>query len=473
MEAVTEKVINQLTAAYPRAKEDALQRNLTTIIEEARAQELEDARILEQLESWVVQFPHRQSKWLSTDAALADLRRLLIRTETRKGKTWQNLRKVADWIFEHYLAVASLITVIASAFYGLAYARFYDSLDITPEQAGLGPTQILTHSAVGGLTLTMLIALAICCLVVPLVPLRDEVSAKGERGTWIGVVVNAGLTALGIIVIFGLGSIAELPYQAAVSLAWAPTAFFLGASIRLERKGRGVRFVPKPLYFSGDRYLIILVAFAIPTGLLFTGLVTFDEADRLGRKASNGKAVRDPKIIGVPFLGVRVEPALVSWGNTSSVPDIPRCVFYLGTSSGSDVFYDHRSRSTYHVPADEVTIELRSDMSSCEAPVNKRLPTVYPRKNGDLVCRPGRWSAHADPLFTYEWITGGGETVDGGDEDFPWVFSESALWLDFVMHCRVTAATPLGSDAAVSRAVVLGEEEKSPRIAVKTHKRAR
>jgi hypothetical protein len=453
----TQEIADLLAHVYRHRDPTAVRDRVDATVDEARQYGLTAGEIQELLRSWSVQFPRRRDDWISIDAALADIRRLLLGPQSRGAKTWHRMHRLAGKAIEHYGATAGLIAVIGTTFYGLAYARFYDGLNITPEQAGLTPAQILTHSAAGGMALIVLIATAVFCTLLPVVAVRDDHSAEAARGSWGEFWSNCLLTAAGIGLMFLLAALIGAPTDMPVGFSGIALVLLLGFSFRPSRDGwRSHGLEPRPLRFEGDRYLTVCLAAALPVGLLLTGYETFTHAEYLSARVGRGQAVRDPKIAGLPFLGVRAEPALVSW--SSGRPpgsDIPHCIFYLGGADGDAAFYDHRSDSTFRVPADDFSLELRGGITSCEVPVNLHLPTARPRADGDLVCTRGRWESFLRPRYYFDW-TAEGETIQSQDpKRKSRVLDQKAAEHHHGVHCRVTAENHLGLDFAVSRAISL------------------
>jgi len=199
---------------------------------------------------------------------------------------------------------------------------------------------------------------------------------------------------------------------------------------------------------------VIAAVLMLPIGLLLTAGITLVFAHSLGGVAREGDAVSNPTILGVPFLNVRAEPALIDWAeaNRPRRRILPHCALYLGTSNGDSVFYDHRAHRTFHVPSSAASIDLRTDMESCEAPTNASLPTIHVR-SGHLVCVPGRWHTAVQPNFKYEWLS---DSVLIADDDGPPARSlEPNDWRGLPVRCRVTATTAFGSDRAVSPRILI------------------
>lgn len=452
-ETARHEIATLLAAAHPGSTESSLLGRLDGVIDEARAHGLHDDSIEAQLRSWAVQFPHRRYNWTGADAAIADIRTLLIGPQSPGARAWHRLRSVAGWVFEHYIAVASLVTVIAGAFYTLVYVRFYEAFDITPEQVGLTPTQIVAHSALGGIALTLYCSTLVFAAILPLVPARADSSARSERGSWKGLAGNVIVLGCSACVFAALALLTDASFRDAWVLTAIPALFLLGISFRIRRIEGKRSLHLRPLRFGTDRFLTVFVAFAVPVSLLLTGVLTLHEAGDIGKQASEGWAIRDTKVLGLPFLDVRAEPALISWKDGQPTnAGIPHCVFYLGNANGDDVFYDHRSHSTFHIPSGEVTVELRRGMSSCEAPVNLRAPWLTERRNHELVCHHGLWRSPAAPRFSYTWTIEGFSVPNRSRSDR--VFRNGKRRRRYpLLHCRVTASTYFGSETAVSHVI--------------------
>jgi hypothetical protein len=446
-------VLKQLATAYPSQRREDLRDKLDAIVLAARQAGTTDADIGAQLESWCTQFPRRRGRWLSAEAGLRDLEDLLLDPQSRRGRAVRKMRLWAGSVVEHYVVWGSVIVVIGGTFYGLAYARFYEALNTTPEQAGFSSTQILAHSVIGGVVMVLLAALAVTAIVISAIPIRPMPTVSDGVRSWGGVVANAALTGLGIGALLLLGD-AVGRFDLGLVCAGMSLAIFLFISLDYESIGSGL-IRPEPMSFVLDDYLIVLFV-GILIGLPVTGVATLIKAKSLGEEASAGKAVRDPQILGFPFLGVRAEPALVSWRTPTRVQGLPRCVLYLGSANGKEILYDHHSHGTFHVPGDEVALELRSQMSSCDAPENRRVPTLVEHDNGIVQCRRGHWRYRIEPSFEYSWILKGHPLAVTGDETENWLDPEG-LDPDDALYCKVTAETPLGRDSAVSPPIVLAE----------------
>lgn len=449
-----EEAAQAILDAYPGSDPEGVLVKIRTIVARAEGAGLEQATIAELLQSWTVQLPRRRLGWVNADGALADLRRMLVGSKLRRPVLTAALLNTANWILRNWLPVASIVTVVVSGFYGLAYSQFYEELDVSPEQAGLSTAQIIAHSVIGGITLTLVISAVIFLFLVPLAPLPNAPASRSRVGNWVNVAAS-GVIALGAMLIIGfLSWRTHAPIRLVAPAIGAMLIFALAAGLRIEQKGRRPSFTPGLLEFTLDGYLV-LAMLGLTFGVVITGVVTYNEAHHLGVKARDGEAIRNPEIFGVPFLGVKAEPALVAWTRAKPAEvRAPGCALYLGAGDGQDLLYDPQTGSTIEVPRDDVVLSLRRERTTCEAPINVRAPTVHRVGAKYIRCLPGDWVNDAKRSFSYRW------TVDG--HAFPATFTTSQ-YLNVeestpsqVAFCHVKATTPLGADVATSSGIPLG-----------------
>lgn len=454
--AVREALAESLAAAYPRAQESELRSRIDALLDAAESRGLTGEPLEKQVDSWILQLPRRQVDWVGFDAALVDLQHLLVGPLSGWGRIWRELRRFASFASAHWAPFVTFVIGVAGAFYGAAYARFYARLDVTPDQVGLAPAQIVTQSLIGGLVLVLLILIGFFCIVLPLIPMKEQ-GPPGGAGSWKRVLANGVLTLTALVLLVGLCALVDIATKASLQLfALILASFFVWGSLRLTGARWRVRIRPAPLDFSLDRYGVVLTACAVPA-LLITILATFALADELGERASVGKAVRDPKVGIFPLLGIRAEPALVTWKRPTESVSPTRCMLYLGSSEGKVTLYDHRRSSTFHISGDELTLQVKSEMSSCEAPTNVLAPSILPFGEGKWRCQHGRWRSRVDSDYSYSWVLDGHPLEDDG-RGKPWLLYEEGFE-GSVVYCKVTAETPLGEDVAISGPLVVGDRK--------------
>lgn len=359
-------------------------------------------------------------------------------------------------MLDHYLPLGSLIALCVTGFYGLAYARIYESVGVRPEEVGFTLAQVLTNAAVGGLVLLLLISLLLFCTFVPVAPLRDDAAAREEPGSGRKTLLNGLLTLSGITLMCSAAALVGFLWMA-LTLVPATVLLFFLSSFRLSlRKGSGRVLQLRPLRFQFLRY-VMLMALAVPIGLVVTGLLTFAVAEGLGKRIERGEGLLGVKFAGVPFVGVRAEPALIIWNSGASPVEMPLCALYLGGADGQSLFYDHRSESTFRVPTAKITIQRQLEMSNCDGPINIKVPSIRRRDDGSLICRRGAWESYLAPTFKFEWIARGIWIPGENNERYSRVMSRRVLdALDVrVVHCRVRARTTDGESAAVSDPLIV------------------
>lgn len=347
----------------------------------------------------------------------------------------------------------------ATLFYSLAYSQIYDAVGVTPEEVGFAPTQILTHAAAGGIMLVLLVSLATFLVFVPAAPVRDDPASWRQRGSWFRFLLNAMLTGLAFCLLAGLGEATNAPDGLVLLLGGVALLFLVAGGLRIRKRRRWPGIEPRPLRFTLERYSI-LAAIAVPVGLLFAAIGIFTQAQILRDRLANGVAVKGSEIVGMPFLGVKAEPALVSWVSEAH-PDIqmPRCAIYLGRSEGDSVFYDQGSQGTFHVPSASIVVELRGDLYHCDGPVNVRRPSIHTRPDGTLVCRRGQWESFLRPGFTFEWLSRGLLIPVELKKRFGPEMTPDTLriWSVRSVHCRITALSDFGKARASSESVLVRE----------------
>jgi len=196
------RIAEGIAADDPRADRAELGDRVARIAADAEALGLSRRDVVRRLVRWNNRFPERRHLWLTADSALADLRRTVVEHDaTQRERTWYWLSAAPGWIVDHYIAVAGIAVAIATTFYGFAYSSFFTALDTTPEEVGLTPTQILTHSAVGGVTLMLATAVAFYCAVIPAIPVRDDPRASVDKGRVFHLFVNLLYTLVGVVVL--------------------------------------------------------------------------------------------------------------------------------------------------------------------------------------------------------------------------------------------------------------------------------
>ncbi len=447
MEELYERVVELLREEAATDDAARIEKRIKELAERAAGSDRSDPEVESLLESWIVQFPHRSPGWLGVDAAIADLDSLLTGPNSTRAQVWNQLRRFAAWCFEHYVAVASLVTVFATLFYGFAYTLFFRSLNITAEQAGFTPPMLLTRSALGGLALTLIFALGLLALCVPLIPIREDKAAREEHGSGGATFLNFLITGLGCFYLAIVLALAGVAWFVALCVGAVPAVVLLFVSFRLRRPQSQLSPNLRPLEFDADKYLTVFVATALPFGLAMAALITIGSAGVLGNRAHDGWAIREPSIFGLPFIGVRVEPALVVWREGAPAgPHIPRCLLDVGTSNNNSYLYDARTGRSFAVQSAAVTLEHRNRAETCDAPLNHSLPTIHVLKNGDLRCNPGAWYTYLPPFYRYQWMNGG--VLFENDARGARILANNGN-LD-QMRCRVVASNMFGEEVAVS-----------------------
>lgn len=432
-------IIAHLVGAFDGVEPDDLQTRIGSLGRLARADEsIGDVDGL--LRSWLDNFDQRHASFKNSDAAIADLASWL---GVRKG-TGTSARGALDWFFEHYAAVLTVLGALATAFYGLAYATFYQAVDVSPEQVGVTPTEILTRSTVGGVAFVVIIGLVIAIYFAPYVPViaaLDVIEGHALPAD-VAKMVGLALFSCAILLLFEWKLTTQSLEDVAATVA-VTVVFPLAMTIR-RSKVRGWHIAA--LRFNSDDFRSLYLASAT-MALLVLGVLTFVFADDDGKQAREGIRIGPETIFGIPFLGLKAEPAFLDWrGEEPSGFEIPRCVLYLGHSDSTTTVYDAKQSRTMQLPENQVIVTIRQERTSCNAPVNHGRPEIAEQPGGKLACRPGTWTEHPQPDFHYSWIRDGYE-LDARRAQL----NLRPYDADQAFRCAVEASTGFGSDVAYSQ----------------------
>lgn len=226
------------------------------------------------------------------------------------------------------------VPVLGLIVYGVLrqlYALFYGSLGASPEEVGLGYSEILALSALGVvwisvLALPVLVAFAVFGA-------RDQMHRAHYllcNFPWLSTAgAGVGSVIIGLIEFFVIAPPGRQQYLA-VLIGLGALLLFL--SFLLNQASR----VPRHRPVLGAA-LFVLYAVYLGTAILW------GVSQRAATDAYNGLAVRSVNIAGVQVLGLRAEPSIVTWkGATPAAMAYlsQRCLMYLGESNDSVVLFD-------------------------------------------------------------------------------------------------------------------------------------
>lgn len=358
-----ERIAAQIHTAYgslPRAQ--ALDSVADAILEARNAGE-EAGAIGRRLEQWAETFPHRDDLD-SAATAIADLRLSLLAPDApRPLGIGGALSSISRWLFAHYTAVAGLSLAAAGVLYGLSCALFYADLDTSPARVGLTISQIVGASVSGGLALTAVLIPCLFLMLLPLAVLDDEPEPDHPRQSW-----RWSLLYLAFIVPSAVGAWALRqglggPLVPAGTIVSAVIVWIAIGFLRVMSGKPMQRRLP-PLTFKWDQFGVLLIAL-LPVAVIIAGIATVVESQHLGEEARRGRAVDNPRLLGVPFIGLRAEPATVRWITRGSSAPLPRCLLYLGSADGQAVLYAAKTESTIRLPGDAVELRVGRSSNNC------------------------------------------------------------------------------------------------------------
>jgi len=360
----SEKIAFQIHARHADLSQAQVLESVAGAILGARSAGEENSAIARRIEGWSEAFADRDDLD-SAATAVADLRLSLIAPDApRRLGIGGMLASISRWLFEHYPAVAGLSIAAAAVLYGLSYALFYAALGTSPDRAGLNVAQIVGGSASGGLALAAVLVPCLFVAFLPLAVLEDEPEPAHPRQSWRWSLLYAALAALSVLCLWALsqalgGSKVTVSVVGAGVLIWIAVGF-LGVT-----KGP-MRWRLPPLAFKPSQFIALLIVL-LPLALVVAGVATVVGAARLGEEAQDGQAVDDPRLLGVPFIGLRAESMRVRWVRGAPSRPLPRCLLYLGTAGGQVVAYTAGAESTIRLPANAVELRVGREPAACAA----------------------------------------------------------------------------------------------------------
>lgn len=362
----------------------------------------------------------------------------------------RRLGGVSQWVTrltDHIKAALGLLAVLATALYGVAFSRFYEALDTSPEAVGITATDMLARSAVGGIVFLLIGSLVVLAPFAPFIPLISGSYVKEPRSN--GTIEDvAAIGFLSAVVLFFFLLAVGVPLVPRLLIALSPGLLALMFSVEVERNPR-MRIKARKLRVRNmDFAVAALLTAAI--GLIAFTQKTIVTADDLGEEARAGEKIDSPSFLGLPILGLSADPALIEMkGVDSSQFDLPACVLYLGQSDGTTVVYDAVHLQTVQLPAEATTLSVQHSRTSCAAPMNLVEPRVR-REGRYLKCLPGKWQQRPPASLEYGWAQDGYGVITKIENKFllgPGNLGHS-------IRCGVAASSVLGTDVAYSEPLV-------------------
>lgn len=234
------------------------------------------------------------------------------------------------------ISLASVGTAVCYVIVRFLCTRFYDQLGVTPEEAGLGQTELLAAS-VG-----LLVVVAFCCgiilyLVLLLVAFLHYMVAIEKLLKWLSDLL-----------------VAALKIRAKASTTASATA---DAEPVAELVGAAWKDIQLAIHRWWARFPIVLV-FSILVVSIFVGLTAPYQA----------QAVLEGHAVGDWTTPWRVVPATVRWVRQAPAPDplpVGHCVMYLGRADRTTALYDVNARSVVRVPSGEVVVTVKTSTDRC------------------------------------------------------------------------------------------------------------
>jgi len=352
--------------------EDEIARKVREAVDRARDQSRSDADILDRLHAWSARIEDWQIEYRRTTPALVGLRQWLLH---RPGKPWSvNLRRLAEWVIDHWAVASTVLAVVAAAIARIAYAQYYGVFDLSPEEAGVDTTRVLAGSVPGVVIAVLLLSAVVAVLATPLLAVQDATRARIEHGVHgrqrtrdvYVFVVTCPIPILVAFYVFMHGDdlLGRAPVDeyedspfvfAAVgalagaigSLAWlTPLTIFL--AVRNWR-----RKLSPVVALTGRSYLLTAVL-AVPTFLALVFLLLPVAARSRAGDILDGQSVGSVTLLDAPALDVHAPH--VTLLKAPPELDAGACYTLIATSDAGIALYDPTAGRIYRVARDEVIV---------------------------------------------------------------------------------------------------------------------
>lgn len=254
-----------------------------------------------------------------------------------------------EWISNTFKIATPIFLVVAAVTYAILrffYERFYAKFGVTPEQVGLGRTELLTQSVAGPVMLLLIVAMVVALLVV--------IFAVFYGGT-------LAFLYVGVLQDFIRAFRALRKKQ-----SFRDALFERNQTVLEELQEVGAR-----LRRRLRKLPVFTVALSLVTGLWAVGF-DLSRGSRIADDVLERGRAGHPVVDGVgPFkatvLNVHAEPLAVQWKSRDVPPAFQGtnadCLMYLGENEGIVVAYDVRSRRSMRFSSSDAVILVSTDTS--------------------------------------------------------------------------------------------------------------
>jgi hypothetical protein len=352
--------------------EEKIAAKVREAIGRARDHQRDDADIDDRLGSWSARIGDWREEYRKTGPALVGLSQWVLH---RPGKPWWvNLGRLAEWVIDHWAASSAILAVVAAAIARIAYAQYYGVFDLSPEDAGVDTTRVLTGSVPGVLLAVVLLSAFVAVVITPLLAVQDATRARIEHGVHgrqrkrdvylflatclipflvaAYVLMNAEDLILrapvdeyeeSLFVFTAVGA----AFGALFSLFWV-TPLSIGLAIRARCRKLSPVVAP-----SGRSYLLTAVL-AVPTFLTLVFLLLPAAARSRAGDVLDGLSVDSVAVFGAPALDVHAPQVTL----VKAPPELVTgaCYTLIASSDSGVTLYDPGAGRIYRVAQDQVVV---------------------------------------------------------------------------------------------------------------------
>jgi hypothetical protein len=239
-----------------------------------------------------------------------------------------------------WLGWSTLVAALAHGLLHLGYSRFYEPLGVSPEEAGVEKSDVLSHALVGPAVLFGVVVVYLFGLLLLVALCAALYAGPVRRGRHLITVLRLAPKRR------RSEEDERLLRHSRAELASARRAFVAAAV-------RPVKWV-------------VLVTVVVAAG--FVSYAVYEDSSEAGRRARAGLTVHAPEIplgfVSLPLLDVRAVPVTIHGTGDVHARFEERthvdtdCLLYVGTADRSALLFDPTTTSVVRVPVADAVFEL-------------------------------------------------------------------------------------------------------------------
>jgi hypothetical protein len=284
------------------------------------------------------------------------------------------LRRLAEWVIDHWAVASTVLAVVAAAIARIAYAQYYGAFDLSPEEAGVDTTRVLAGSVPGVVLAVLLLSVCVAVLATPLLAVQDATRARIDHGPHgrqrtrdlvvfiiacpIPVLVAYYVTVhAGDLLLRAPVDEFEDPIYVAAAVAAVSGALGALAGVTpwtVVLAFRNWRRKVRPVVALTGRSYLLTAVLAVPSFLALVFLLLPVAARSRAGDILAGQPVGSVTVFGAPALDVHAPRVRLLKAPTEL--DTTACYTLIATSDSGITLYAPDVDRIYRVPRDELIV---------------------------------------------------------------------------------------------------------------------